>query len=190
MEDRTDYLRLIPVTPFIYEQLNEMWAYELFDFVDHTPQQAIAAARQLNFNRAACWIQDNPEDYQFGQYYGHWRLAGKFDGNVVCQRFKVTYGPSALTNVPRSVVHHSPSGHEWGYGGSGPADLALDILNFFLPSNDQNGSTQCWCSTSSRIAYQLHQNFKQDIIAQIPKEGATTSKEAIIKWIEGAIASR
>ncbi len=26
------------------------------------------------------------------------------------------------------VVHHSPSGLSWGYGGSGPADTALSIL--------------------------------------------------------------
>ena len=28
----------------------------------------------------------------------------------------------------RHVVHHSPTGLEWGYGGSGPADTALSIL--------------------------------------------------------------
>lgn len=26
------------------------------------------------------------------------------------------------------VANHSPTGHEWGYGGSGPAQLALDLL--------------------------------------------------------------
>src|SRR5262245_32530261 len=29
-----------------------------------------------------------------------------------------------ITNVPHLVVHHSPDGFEFGYGGSGPADLA------------------------------------------------------------------
>lgn len=28
----------------------------------------------------------------------------------------------------RHIVRHSPTGFEWGYGGSGPADLALSIL--------------------------------------------------------------
>jgi hypothetical protein len=32
------------------------------------------------------------------------------------------------TNVPHLVTYHSPSGFAWGYGGSGPADLALTIL--------------------------------------------------------------
>ena len=38
-------------------------------------------------------------------------------------------GHDVLTNVPHLVVHHSPTGYEWGYGGSGPADLALNILD-------------------------------------------------------------
>lgn len=29
------------------------------------------------------------------------------------------------------VVYHSPTGVEWGYGGSGPADMALTILAHF-----------------------------------------------------------
>lgn len=37
---------------------------------------------------------------------------------------------TSLTNVRplKHVVRHSPTGFEWGYGGSGPADLALSIL--------------------------------------------------------------
>lgn len=35
------------------------------------------------------------------------------------------------TNIVRSVVKHSPSGFNFGYGGSGPADAALNILHMF-----------------------------------------------------------
>lgn len=31
------------------------------------------------------------------------------------------------------VFNHSPSGFSWGYGGSGPAQLALAILLRYLP---------------------------------------------------------
>ena len=34
----------------------------------------------------------------------------------------------ATANVPHAIVRHSPTGFEWGYGGSGPAELALNIL--------------------------------------------------------------
>ena len=35
----------------------------------------------------------------------------------------------ATANVPHVIVRHSPTGFEWGYGGSGPAELALNILS-------------------------------------------------------------
>jgi len=35
------------------------------------------------------------------------------------------------TNVPRLISRHSPTGFAWGYGGSGPADLALNICEAF-----------------------------------------------------------
>ncbi|GIV35430.1 MAG: hypothetical protein KatS3mg031_2965 [Chitinophagales bacterium] len=39
------------------------------------------------------------------------------------------------TNIIHSVVKHSPTGLEFGYGGSGPADAALNILLMFTDSN-------------------------------------------------------
>lgn len=31
-------------------------------------------------------------------------------------------------NLPPHIVKHSPTGMNWGYGGSGPSDLALSLL--------------------------------------------------------------
>lgn len=31
------------------------------------------------------------------------------------------------TNVPRSIYKHSPTGYNFGYGGSGPSDFALNV---------------------------------------------------------------
>jgi hypothetical protein len=36
--------------------------------------------------------------------------------------------PSGRSRSLRHVVLHSPTGFGWGYGGSGPADLALSLL--------------------------------------------------------------
>ncbi len=49
----------------------------------------------------------------------------------------------------RHVVHHSPSGLSWGYGGSGPADTALSILADALgerptPAPLRRGAPRCW----------------------------------------------
>lgn len=73
--------------------------------------------------------------------------------------------------APRhDLMNHSPSGFEWGYGGSGPAQLALAILAHEL---------------GARKALKLYQDFKWDIIAQLnPNEWEITSEE-IQRWLEG-----
>ncbi|MBT9252140.1 MAG: hypothetical protein KM296_00220 [Brockia lithotrophica] len=44
--------------------------------------------------------------------------------------------PTVVVTVNGMPLHHverhSPTGFEWGYGGSGPADLALSILHDYL----------------------------------------------------------
>lgn len=34
----------------------------------------------------------------------------------------------SLSNMPKHIIRHSPTGMSWGYGGSGPSDLALSLL--------------------------------------------------------------
>ena len=59
---------------------------------------------------------------------------------------------------------HSPAEFEWGYGGSGPAQLALAILADHC-GNDQE-------------AFNLYQRFKWAVIAKLPRHGWTlTSRE-------------
>jgi hypothetical protein len=75
----------------------------------------------------------------------------------------------------RELVHvccHSPDGFEAGYGGSGPADLALSILTDFLGSQE--------------AAWAEHQPFKWAFIS-----GATDDKlpltirgEQIRAWLQ------
>lgn len=96
-------------------------------------------------------------------------------------------GGDIETNVPWLLRHHSPTGFEWGYEGSGPADLALNILEVVLlmcgykgPKTDglfEGGS----CLS---IAFALHQNFKREFIAKIPQEGGTIDLMNIVRWIE------
>jgi len=50
------------------------------------------------------------------------------------------------------IDNHSPTGFNWGYGGSGPAQLALAILMEFLPV---------------KIAQKYKQDFKWKVIAPI-----------------------
>jgi hypothetical protein len=80
----------------------------------------------------------------------------------------------AHANVPHRLVCHSPTGFEWGYGGSGPADLALNILTVFVDDDSARG---------------LHQSFKWEFIATMAHEGGVIKAQAIIEWIEANIKS-
>lgn len=92
------------------------------------------------------------------------------------------------TNVPWSVVEHSPSGFEWGYAGSGPADLALNILNLFEPpGSDGEEEVLCFRGQASRVAYELHQAFKEDFIACLPWEGDVIPGWEIRAWISARV---
>jgi len=75
---------------------------------------------------------------------------------------------TAVTNVDHKVVRHSPSGLEFSYAGSGPADLALNILLYFIPLEQANS---------------LYQKFKWDVIANIPREGGELEDTFVKNWI-------
>lgn len=132
---------------------------------------------------AAAWIQANASKYERGYNSGHWGLdTGRFDGNVVCRRIGI-FGQTVVTNVPRSVVRGSPDGHEFGYGGSGPHDLALDILAYFCPPADQSDQIECTKGYCSKTAWRLKQEFCKDFIACMPEEGGSICAEVIRDWL-------
>jgi hypothetical protein len=61
--------------------------------------------------------------------------------------------------------NHSPCGFEWGYCGSGPAQLALALLA------DATGDDE--------VAETYYQDFKQQIVAGLNKEVWTLSVEDV-----------
>jgi hypothetical protein len=65
-------------------------------------------------------------------------------------------GDSHALALRTDLHNHSPTGFEWGYGGSGPAQLALAILA------DAEGEA---------VAKEYHQQFKQLVIARLPRNG-------------------
>lgn len=73
-----------------------------------------------------------------------------------------------VIGVDQHEVVHSPAGFEWGYNGSGPADLAYNILLMF---------------TSRKVAYTLHQDYKREVIANIPYEGGEISELDVQTWL-------
>lgn len=83
-------------------------------------------------------------------------------------------GGEAVINVAHRIVHHSPTGFEWGYYGSGPADAALNILAVFV---------------DGKTAWRLHQRFKEEFIANVPREGGTIQAERIREWILARVSN-
>jgi hypothetical protein len=65
---------------------------------------------------------------------------------------------------------HSPDGPEWGYGGSGPAQLALGLLCDALRDED--------------AALTLYQSFKWEVIARLDKPFWELSRQEILTWAQ------
>lgn len=79
------------------------------------------------------------------------------------------HGPTMRSYRLRHVERHSPDGFAWGYGGSGPADLARSILI------DLYGIT---------IADAHYQNFKSAFIAPLQENTFEIREEEINAWLE------
>jgi len=84
----------------------------------------------------------------------------------------VVYEDDHLPYKLRQMIVHSPSGMAWGFGGSGPADLALAILADYLgeadaiPAHDRYDPTLERRILDTRAA-RLHQAFKWQFIAPL-----------------------
>jgi hypothetical protein len=88
------------------------------------------------------------------------------------------------TNVPHLVIHHSPTGYAWGYGGSGPADLALNILEWVLRWEGYQGETvPCYEGRCFGLAWDLHQAFRRDVIAVCDREDAHIPLATVTNWL-------
>ena len=88
------------------------------------------------------------------------------------------------TNVPHLVVHHSPSGDEIGYGGSGPADLAFNILEWQLRREGSRGETiRCCEGNCFRLAWNLHQAFTRDFLATCDRKTVEIPLETLTNWL-------
>jgi hypothetical protein len=68
---------------------------------------------------------------------------------------------------------HSPTGFEWGYEGSGPAQTALAILADFTEDDE--------------VASRLHQQYKRDVIAGLDRSATSIVIEGseIRAWLFG-----
>jgi len=86
-----------------------------------------------------------------------------YRGTRTSGRVNVTVDGNPL-NPRHDLYNHSPDGFEWGYGGSGPSQLALAILADCLGRNNPS--------------VRIYHEFKWKVIANLPdQEWTLTEKE-------------
>jgi hypothetical protein len=87
------------------------------------------------------------------------------------------------TNIRWRVRHHSPTGLEIGYPGSGPADLALNAMVALFPIQGKE-EVAIWEGHVSRKAWDLHQPFKFAFLAAADRQSGRIEWAKIEAWIE------
>jgi len=91
---------------------------------------------------------------------------------------------TARSSIAQRHEHYAPTGFDWGFGGSGPADLALNMLALFLPlAPEATGVVLRDGSFVSDAAWALHHECKYDLIATLPRSGGHVTAETIRTWI-------
>jgi hypothetical protein len=75
---------------------------------------------------------------------------------------------SHIRPLEQRIVYHSPTGMEWGYGGSGPTDTAINVLALVVPT---------------REAVRLSHAFKDEFIATIPRDGGELRMAEVRQWV-------
>lgn len=92
---------------------------------------------------------------------------------VTITREDGTTVPLELPPVSRNEFRHSPDGFQWGYSGSGPAELARAILLAVAPKTDERYVRHPRC-------YQL---YKNDVIAQITGDTFERTSREVLTWL-------
>lgn len=111
--------------------------------------------------RANCTFEAVGALQKTTQYVGE-----RHDGAV--EVWKIRAGVKTKLQLRLDLWNHSPTGFEWGYGGSGPAQLALALLADALRNDD--------------FAIELHQSYKWEVVANWEQGGWITTTDAISTW--------
>ena len=111
---------------------------------------------------------------------GHQKMVGQYQESEAADTRYLGYGGGDVALYrdggvkiigldPRTLCKHSPTGLEWGYGGSGPADLALNALH------QMTGSLA--------TAFRHYQAFKFRFVAGIDEEGGVIRRAEVDAWL-------
>ena len=98
------------------------------------------------------------------------------------------------TNIPHRVEQGSPDGFEFGDGGSGPSDLALNAVEHLIQQLASEGQVEAPTDyyteeegdvhkgRVSKTAFHLAQDFKAKLVAPAPTSGASVEYQFLKEW--------
>ena len=180
-----DYLFQLPISIEAYRQLQQIWDY-VGEPVGVPVWQLKSLAQTHSFEPLVEFLESvNPDDYNYALTHGTWKLNNHWQGDVILSRgLSGYYGTQALTNVPWTCIQSSPTGFDWGYGGSGPHDLALNILNQFFPPPEKP-RVECYVKYCSQTAWHYRHDLCRDIISGLSQEDDhVITKQLLLDWFQ------
>jgi len=119
------------------------------------------------------------------------------DHGLVMRRESSGEGPrgTVKTNVPHRVERSSPDGFEFGYGGSGPSDLALNAVEHLIQTLAEEGvidSPSDYYTEGdgdvqkgrvSTAAFRLAPKLKSKFVAAAPTSGGIVEYDILKPWL-------
>ncbi len=149
-------------------------AFDLSD-LDLSPLDTVpVSAEQIGTEAAVCVLCG-------GKAYRGYRAS---DDEIGACRIVVvsSNGRNKMISSPlHHVVRHSPSGFEWGYAGSGPADTSLSILADYF--GERPTKDVVYYGRGKAVHPALYQQFKRDFIVSAPEKGFTITSDQIKDWL-------
>jgi hypothetical protein len=112
-------------------------------------------------------------------YRGYRKMELDLEGKPMTSKCIVTVeskGRKRLLSPRLDIRRHSPTGFEWGYGGSGPAQLALALV------------ADC-CGATSAVPH-IYQKVKAVIVSRLPHDGWKLTEDEIRVVVQNAIIDR
>jgi len=101
--------------------------------------------------------------------FDEYQIDQPMENGIILLRNNVQTG--IWTNVPHLCIDHSPTGYEWGYEGSGPADLALNIVENILWIIGHRGPRMsCYSGSCFEAATYIHQSFKAAFLVMVKND--------------------
>jgi Family of unknown function (DUF6166) len=86
------------------------------------------------------------------------------------------HGETRPLNPRFDLRNHSPTGFEWGYGGSGPAQLALALAADVLGDDEK--------------AQDIYQQLKFKLVGGLPDQGWNLTEDRIRSVIDAVLAKK